>query len=75
MPKSYTIPYTTDYEAVALGLKARGLNYEQRIDRVIKLDDLQLEQAEEPETLYPCTCCPGFNNEHQDHCGIWLNEE
>lgn len=74
MQKIRTIPYTTDSEAVALGLRARGLNYEQRIDRVIKLNDLQLEQAE-PETIkYPCTCCPGSINEHQDHCGIWLNE-
>ena len=66
--------YTTDSEAVALGLKARGLSYKQRIDRIIKLNDLQLEQAE-PETIeYPCTCCPGSDNEHQDYCGIWLNE-
>tara|TARA_B110000211_G_C13604687_1_gene346241 strand:- start:96 stop:335 length:240 start_codon:yes stop_codon:yes gene_type:complete len=72
-----SIPYTPDAQAIALGLKARGLTHDQKITRVIMLADLQAEHPVEDKeyTEYECTCCYSIQQGHQDHCGTWLNEE
>ena len=64
-----SIPYTTDTEAVNLGLLARGLTNEQKLNRVIELEEVRADE------YYECTCCYSIQEGHQPHCGTWLNED
>ena len=74
-----TIAYTTDIEAVNMGLRARGLPYDRIIDRTLTMADLKedtpVEAPEDEYVEYECTCCYSFSEGHMPHCGTWLNED